>query len=157
MTNAWNAAVAECSPELRRERGFWIHLNTSSDEYEQGPLVIGPNVAGLGAGHLNLGMPIFCEPKAIPDPDASGALYSVGWFHTHTSLQFVTNRYPNGRTVGPSQSDLRWSGEYQHPGIAFDYEAVPFGGHTNRIPRGHPKHSPAKPYPAVPPERRPIR
>ena len=38
---AWAATLADCSPTNRREWGFWIYLDTSSDSYEAGPTIYG--------------------------------------------------------------------------------------------------------------------
>lgn len=155
MTNAWNDAVEECSPTLRRERGFWINLDTVSGLYEPWILVIGTNAAFSMRGGVKLGQPIWGYPEYTPSPISSGNTYSVASFHTHTPIQYVTNYYHSGRTVGPSDKDIESSVSTAHPGIVFDYFPVPFSVYTNRIPHLHPKDSAARPYPVGPPERRP--
>ena len=138
MTDAaWAATMAECFPTNRRERGFWIYLNTSTGLYEDGPTYWGPWVSGDEQASVN----IWWRPSDIPSspsPTDSGAYYPVASFHTHTSTFY----WPIGeRNVGPSPDDNDKDKDAQVPGLVYDYIGV-----LGKIGAGHPINAPARIY-----------
>jgi hypothetical protein len=147
MTDAaWAATMAECSPTNRRERGFWIWLNTNTGLYEEGVVYYGPWTNGNNQASVN----IWWRPADIPSspsPTDSGAYYPVASFHTHTSTYY----WPEGeRNVGPSPTDNDQDTEAQVPGLVYDYIGV-----LRRIEAGHPINAPARIYQSLGPGRRP--
>ena len=137
MTDAaWAATMAECFPTNRRERGFWIYLNTNTGLYEEGAIYLGPWVSGDEQANVN----IWWRPSDIPSspsPTDSGAYYPVASFHTHTSTYYGTR----GRFVGPSGKDRDVDSTNQVPGLVYDYIGV-----GQWIDPGHPINAPARIY-----------
>ena len=123
------------NPNLRRERGFWISLNTAGDgTYSCGESKFG-NWSGPFAGaSVELGSRPDSTLSAIA-PNATSALYAVSSFHTHTPTVYRSS----GRRSGPSQSDNDMDQYDNVAGIVYDY-AIYY------IPPGHPKDSPAAVY-----------
>lgn len=142
----WANTLIDCtdSPNQRRERGFWVVLNTTSDHYGTGAIV-----TGAWAGPTNdVSIILPSRPSDIPSsplPNSVGAIYSVASFHTHTPTTYRTN-YPPGTTrdVGPSPGDNAADTADDVPGIVYDYIASPSG--TGSIPTGHPENSSAQRY-----------
>lgn len=143
----WQNTLNDCTedPNQRRERGFWIQLNTKSDEYEFTATVMG-SWSGPTAG---ASVPLPSRPAdspANPKPCDDGATYSVASFHTHTPTEFRAAENPPGTTrgVGPSGADNRIDTQDDVPGVVYDY--VESSGGSGEIPMGHPKDSPAQLY-----------
>ena len=151
----WQATLMDCTevPNQRREHAYWIGLDTVSNVYQASEVVYGDWVTPVTNGYTHLEAPPADQPilPAVSDP---GALYFVGWFHTHTP---TTYGYPtnSGRITGPTPNDFGFSLQCGLPGIAYDYEPDPAITWTNAIHMGWPKESPARMYPISPPERRP--
>ena len=152
MDNAWQMTKDGCTenPNQRHEVGFWIQLNTYIDSYVIGTIVEGlPSSPGT-SGHLQLpGRP--ADSPSWIEANASGAVYTVGVFHTHTPRTYLspTNEF---RRVGPSATDVSTCSFQQLPGFVYDYVGSPDpnGNPTNRLYNGHPKDSPACLYPIAP-------
>ena len=146
MTDAaWAATVADCTPTNRRERGFWIYLNTTTGQYEEGAIYYGPWIVGENQAYVN----IWWRPSDIPSapgPTDSGAYYPIASFHTHTSTYYGTGT----RDVGPSDFDREADITNQVPGLVYDYIGV-----MRRIGPGHPINAPARIYQSLGVEQRP--
>lgn len=138
----WFKTLADCTktPNRRRERGFWVLLNTKSNRYEYTETVTG-SWSGPTQG---ASVPLPSRPAdqpASPNPCDNGAIYAVASFHTHTPTEFRADSYPPGagRTTGPSGADNTIDTRDQVPGIVYDYS-------VGTAPMGHPKGSPAQLY-----------
>ncbi len=147
---AWAATLADCTPEYRRERGFWIYLNTGSDSYESGPVALGGWVGPEEDGFVYLGDRPSDEPPT-PLPVSSGARYPVATFHCHTPTAFLTNY--GFRYVGPSSDDRDIDLHLQVPGVVYDYAGDP--SFPSMILGEHPLNAPAQRYQSLGVERRP--
>lgn len=145
---AWQATLADCTDtpvNQRRERGFWIELDTAADAYRAGPLVLG----GFNGPTAGASVPLPTRPAdtpATPDPCAAGAVYRVASFHTHTPTEFRAAANPPGttRVVGPSGADQRIDTSDDVPGVVYDFVEAPAG--SGSIPMGHPKTGAAQRY-----------
>ena len=155
MTDAaWAATLADCTPTSRRERGFWIYLDTSVDSYEAGPTIYG-NPCGPNDDAAVPMSPRPPDEPTLPSATASGARYPVASFHCHTPTPYrvsATN-FP-GRAVGPSPYDL-FVDEIvdQVPGLVYDYVDLPL--HNGNIYPGLAIDSPAIIYESIRKDRRP--
>jgi hypothetical protein len=147
-SEAWTATLSDCTPTERRERGFWIFLNTGTDEYEAGPTVLGPNVGNSVGAYVNLPLRPQDSPS-LPSPIEPSARYPVASFHCHTA----TTYREWGRGIGPSPADNQADSTDKVPGIVYDYEDFP--ERSGSIPAGHPLNAPAKIYKSLGFERRP--
>ncbi len=143
----WQNTLADCTqnPNQRRERGFWIKLNTTSNSYEFTGTVTG-NWSGPAAG---ASVPLPSRPAdspASPTPCDAGATYSVASFHTHTPTEFRAAANPRGtvRPVGPSGADNRIDTSDDVPGVVYDYVESPAG--SGSVPMGHPESGAATLY-----------
>ena len=137
MTDAaWATTMAECFPTNRRERGFWIWLNTNTGLYEEGVVYCGPWIAGDNPAYVEIGRRPPDIPS-MPSPTDSGAYYPVASFHTHTSTFYGTK----GRFVGPSPIDRDADSTNEVPGLVYDYIGV-----GQWIDSGHPINAPARIY-----------
>ncbi|WP_418315618.1 hypothetical protein [Piscinibacter sakaiensis] len=145
---AWTATLADCTEtptNQRRERGFWIELDTTADSYQSGPLVLG----AFGGPTAGASVPLPTRPADTPDPPdpcAAGAVYRVASFHTHTPTEFRAAANPPGtvRPIGPSGADQRIDTSDDVPGVVYDYVESPAG--SGSIPLGHPKSGAAQRY-----------
>ena len=134
MHSEWQETLNDCTeiPNLRRERGFWVFLDTSdNDTYS-----CGSSIQGLWSGPLS-GASIILGTRPLPNlsdiaPNALGAKDVVSSFHTHTPTT-----YKGGRLGGPSPADQTCDQNDNVAGIVFDYT-------VQNIPAGYPKDSPAK-------------
>ena len=146
----WRATLDDCTdvPLRRREHGYWILLDTSTDTYGTWTNCYGAWVTPATNGTVHIPHPDPDIPEN-PTPIESGVIYPVAWFHTHTPTTYSTN----SRAVGPSRRDRRFSAHHSMPGIAYDFEKDPTST-SNTIPCGWPKNKPAIMYPIAPPERR---
>ena len=155
MTDAaWAATLADCTPTSRRERGFWIYLDTSVNSYEAGPTLYG-NPCGPDDDAAVSMSPRPPDEPPLPSATASGARYPVASFHCHTPTTYrvsATN-FP-GRAVGPSPNDLFTDENVdQVPGLVYDYLDLP--RHDGNIYPGLPIDSSAIIYESIGKERRP--
>ena len=147
MTDAaWAATMADCTPTNRRERGFWIYLNTGTGLYEAGPTIIGPGCSGKEQAGVSLS-PRPADDPILPSPTASGARYPVASFHCHTSTYYWPD---DGRYVGPTDDDTDLDIVERVPGLVYDYIGV-----RRRIYAGHPINAPARIYQTLGIGRRP--
>ena len=148
----WANTLADCTenPNQRRERGFWIRLNTTSDSYEHTTVIEGPWIAPTNTAYLTV-TPRPADSPATPAPNAAGATYSVAFFHTHTPTTYRPGQGVRG--VGPSGPDNTFHTAQQVPGVVYDYIESPAGSGT--IPMGHPKNAPAQRYHSMGFDRRP--
>ena len=148
----WNNTLTDCtqSPNQRCERGFWIQINTISNLYQHTAVFTGPWVgpaqqASARPGNTPADIPV------DPAPNATGAVYTVACFHTHTPTTFWATNSP-GRRVGPSgplRGDVPFHNSRQRAGIVYDYT----GDARGYIPAGHPEGSAAQRYPVGPVQR----
>ena len=145
----WTNTLTDCTetPNQRRERGFWLWINTSSNVYEHDAVVTGDWVGPDDGASVNLPSRPTDVP-ADPAPNATGAGYYVASFHTHTPTTYRTV----GRGVGPSGADNNADTADGVPGIVYDYVESPAG--SNSIPMGYPKNSAAQRYLSLGYERR---
>ena len=154
MENAWTQTKNYCTenPNLRRELGFWVQLNTQNATYISDPLLLGDNVLPTEHGTL-VPYPRPPDTPQSPQPLDNGATYIVALFHTHTPRTYLTPT--NGwRKVGPSLSDYSLLASEQVVGILYDYVGITLTNGTNVIYNGHSKNDPAQLF-IIPPERRP--
>ena len=138
----WRRTLADCTqnPNRRRERGFWVLLNTTSNQYEFTATVTGGWSGPTSGASVPL-PPRPADQPASPAPCDNGAVYGVASFHTHTPTEFRAASYPSGagRPTGPSGADNRVDTSDQVPGIVYDYT-------VGTAPMGYPKASPAQLY-----------
>ena len=155
----WNATLADCTevPNQRREHGYWIMLDTQTETYSAENLILGGWATPGTTGAVVIPNPPPDRPIS-PNPIDSGAIYSVAWFHTHTPTTYLPTNNAAYRPVGPSNpADYNVSLRKLVPGIAYDFDPDPVTSalrHTNAIPCGWPKSSPAHMYSISPPLRR---
>ena len=142
---AWIQTLLDTSPTNRRERGFWVWLDTGQDEYEPGLLELGDFVENDEGSFIDLSSRPGDMP-ALPPANASSARYPVASFHTHTPTYYRTS----GRGVGPSPDDNGMDIDDQVPGIVYDYL-----GNGLYISAGHPIVAPAGLWKSLGLERRP--
>lgn len=144
---AWSDTLSDCTAtplNRRRERGFWILLDTGKNSYTNSSVETG---SWTGPGN-DAGIYLSSRPLNFPrDPwaNASNVVYAVASFHTHTPVEYRTA--PPGITnwsVGSSTNDNAVDLSEGVPGIVYDYISSPTGSGT--IPLGHPENSPAKRY-----------
>lgn len=134
MNSEWQATLNDCTedPNRRRERGFWISLNTAGDgSYSCGNSFYGDWVGPLDGASVSIPLRPGGNLSEIV-PDAASATYGVAWFHTHTPTEYR----PVGRPNNVSNADNNVSVHYNATGIAYDYTIA-------NIPAGHPKNSSA--------------
>lgn len=139
----WRQTLADCTqaPNRRRERGFWVLLNTTSNQYEFTATVTGSWSGPTQGASVPL-PPRPADNPASPKPCDGGAVYPVASFHTHTPTEYRASAYPpgtSGRPTGPSGADNRVDSSDQVPGIVYDYS-------IGVAPMGHPKGSAAQLY-----------
>lgn len=117
----WGKALQAASPESWKEYGGWILFDSVNLEYSisprEGLAVVPPILPQVDhAGQ---------RPDAVPlestlHPSSPGAVYAVGFFHTHPPLTYrPTNHY---RPTGTHGDDDDWHEERGIPGVIFDYE-----------------------------------
>jgi hypothetical protein len=137
MNAEWQATLDDCTqnPNLRRERGFWVSLNTAGDGiYSCGESKLGDLTNPFVGAAINLGSRPHSALSAIA-PNATSAIYAVSSFHTHTPTVYRSS----GRPSGPSTADQDIDQHDNVAGIVYDY-AIYY------IPPRHPKNSPAAIY-----------
>jgi hypothetical protein len=155
MRREWAKTLKDCKDKpgkdylgfeqtnLRRERGFFIQLDTRANKYLATNRALGGWVGPWDGGIVGLGKRPPDEPET-PEANAEGAKYVVASFHTHTPTTFLP--YGGKREVGPSPTDDQNNTDRECPGVVYDFEGSPLG--SNKIPTGHPKESAAKCYPS---------
>jgi hypothetical protein len=150
----WAATLRDCRERpvnRRRERGFWININTRINRYTFTNRVKGQWVGPADGADV----PLPTRPADVPASPAAnerGAKYPVCSFHTHTPTEFRA-MYPGTRGVGPSVPDNNIDTSDQVPGMVYDYVESPAG--SGSIPMGHPKGSAATRYRSLGLNRRP--
>jgi hypothetical protein len=151
----WTNTLNDCTevPNRRRERGFWVRLNTQTDKYEFTAVVESAWSGPADGASVDL-PPRPADAPVAPSPCDAGATYSVASFHTHTPTTFRTGPGLDGavRGVGPSAADNRADATDDVPGLVYDYEASPAG--SGSIPMKHPKESAAHLYESLGKDRR---
>ena len=134
MNSEWQATLDDCTevPNRRRERGFWISLNTAGNgSYSCGSIFYGDWVGPSDGASIYVPSRPGGNLSEIA-PNAASATYGVAWFHTHTPTEYR----PVGRYNNVSNADNNMSVRRHAAGIAYDYTIAD-------IPAGHPKNSPA--------------
>jgi|ERR1022692_515342 hypothetical protein len=143
----WTSTLGDCtsSPNQRREHGFWINLNTTTETYEFGTTVYGAYSGPAGGAAVDLPPRPADVPATLGAAD-TGATYPVASFHAHTATEFRAAAVPPGsrRAVGPSGADNNADNTDDVPGVVYDFVESPAG--SGSIPVGHPKTSPAQVY-----------
>lgn len=137
MNNEWQATLDDCTqnPNQRRERGFWVLLDTSGEgTYSRGSVCFGQFSGPLDGASVDLDVRPLSKLSDIA-PNAQIARYAVSSFHTHTP----TTYRQFGRNSGPSSPDFRADASDNVAGIVYDYT-------INFIPAGHPKEAQAGIY-----------
>ena len=150
MSHSWDLTKQDCTevPNRRREHGFWIQLDTTTNVYRCTADVAGRwAVPGEGAGITNAA-PDDTNPFDL-SPVAPGGTFNVCAFHTHTPTAYLDQ----GRQVGPSQDDKDKALLRQIPSLVYDYEPVTIINGVPGIRAFHPKESPARFYPVAPTRR----
>ena len=137
MDNEWQATLVDCTqnPNQRRERGFWVLLDTSGEgAYSSGSVYLGQFFGPLDGASVDLDVRPLSKLSDVA-PNAQTASYAVSSFHSHTP----TTYRQFGRDSGPSPADLRADVLDNVAGIVYDYT-------VNFIPAGHPKNAQADIY-----------
>jgi hypothetical protein len=125
----------------RREEGFWIKLNTATEQYEMTATHYGKAVSRNTAQVALDGFRKPADSHRRPSP-LERPTYVVAWFHTHPTQAFTNH----ARYVGPSTSANSSGGDEAFslytgiPGFAYDYLPSLSGV---AIPAYHPLHSAA--------------
>ena len=138
--SVWRSVLQNCVQTNRFEQGFWVRLNTGTDQYFHTDVIDGPGVSDLQGASCPLGARPADNPPSIPSPLSSGVIYSVASFHCHTPTTYRTV----GRIPGPSGQDEQGDHDNQVTGIVYDFDEWSPG--TNWIPPGWPKNSAHKFY-----------
>jgi hypothetical protein len=121
--------VQETTDDNRRERGFWIFLNTDTEQYEFVDVVSSFNWVGDNQGAwLDVAASRPSDTPGSPTP-LDSPTYAVGLFHTHTPTYYRTAADCGdirGREVGPSDADESYHSNalVDVPGFAADYIGV---------------------------------
>ncbi|MDD2480004.1 MAG: hypothetical protein PHS31_08945 [Victivallaceae bacterium] len=135
MSTMWTATLNDCTQtpnNQRREKGFWISLNTSTNSYQIGSTINGPYVGPDDYATINLGKRPGSSLSS-PNPNASGTIYAVSSFHTHPPFTYANI----SGISGPSDPDRAADYFDNVAGIVYDYV-------QRNIPAGYPKNSPAQ-------------
>ena len=148
ISGEWASTLTDCTdnPNQRRERGFWIQLNTQTNNYNTTGATVGPWVGPAQTASLNPGAKPADNP-ATPLPNAAGTIYTVAHFHTHTPTTYRTV----GRPIGPTGADNNYYNSQNVTGIVYDYIESPAG--SGNIPAGHPEGAAAQHYSSGPDRR----
>ena len=140
MASEWQATLDDCTgtPNQRRERGFWIELDTSGNgTYSAVNYFVGPYVGPWDGARVLPGSRPHCNLSSV-SPIALGAKYAVAFFHTHTPTTYRSVGRPNN----VSDSDNNFAIYVNTAGIAYDYTIAD-------IPAGYPKNSPSTTFPTT--------
>lgn len=137
---SWAATVAAATPTGRREEGWWVTIDTATGSYGKTATALGPTVGSSSTGSVDIG-PRPADVPANPDPNATGAVYPVASFHTHTPVLYRVAPNPGAfRLTGPSSADNSVDAQDHVPGVVYDYSA-------SRVYLGvTPLHDPAQIY-----------
>jgi hypothetical protein len=148
-------AFTEANNLLIREEGFYIQLDTASNEYiicnqQTGNEVLVSTLTNVPRPRISVQLPkpdpfdsIF-NPTPLDKP-----IYTVGIFHTHPPTYFWPSGY-SGR-AGPGTNDVNAASNLKVPGFVYDYANPDSDG---RLRAGHPIHAESKVY--IIPPRRPL-
>ena len=139
MNSEWQATLNDYTnvPNQRRERGFWISLNTAGNgSYSCGNSIQGAWVGPAAGANITLGARPQSNLSAVA-PNAASGVYTVASFHTHTPTTYRSAATMGpGRGNGPSGGDLNADASDNVAGVVYDYTANP-------VPPLHPKNSTA--------------
>ena len=126
MDNLWQVVKEDAkipAPGIRRERGFWIFVNTISMNYEVGTTIFGDAVSATNCEGTNSsivsGVP--GREEIWKDSPVEGGRYWVAFFHAHTPVKYCKCSL---REVGPSDTDVSYAITKNAPCILYDYKAV---------------------------------
>lgn len=150
----WQNTLNECTqdPNERRERGFWIRLDTTKNEYGHSHVTEGDPVGPTAYATINL-PPRPADIPSVVAANAEGAIYYVASFHTHPPNTYRDGLNLPPQSVGPSDADNNADTNDKVPGVVYDYIEDPAGSGT--IYHGHPKDAPAQRYHSQGLDRRP--
>lgn len=161
LNSVWQETLNDCTerPNQRREKGYWILLNTTTDVYDHTATVNGNFSAPADGASVDIGSrpadnpasPVLCDGSGVL---TTGAIYSVASFHSHTSTEFRVAAMPAlaTRAIGPSGADKRIDASDDVPGVVYDFTESPAA--SGSIPMGHPKTSAAQLYHSLGKDRR---
>ena len=120
MNEAWEEMKNYAGKGKRREYGFYIYYDESSDKIHCGKMQMGDNIPNCEGTHASI--------ELKPDYPALEFQNTVcAHFHCHTTLQYCPSYV--SRETGPSIGDINFANSQQLPGILYDYEdAKIYGG-----------------------------
>jgi hypothetical protein len=120
MNEAWEEMKNYAAKGKRREYGFYIYYDESSDKIHCGKMQMGDNIPNCEGTHASI--------ELKPDYPALEFQNTVcAHFHCHTTLQYCPSYV--SRETGPSIGDINFANSQQLPGILYDYEdAKIYGG-----------------------------
>ncbi len=145
---AWSNTLAATTVAGRREEGFWIQINTQTQQYQFAATDYGPTVTAYEVAY------VVARPRPPDDPATPSPLdrptYTVAYFHTHTPTRYRVD----GRNVGPSRpphlpNDENFCFKNDVVGIVYDYAS----GWSGFVAGGHPIYSDSQLYHAGPQRR----
>ena len=153
MNNAWYSTLSFASYNGRREKGFWIYMDSREsatlpyfkEDVEDGPVITG----GVGTNGQ-----IFFPPPTLQQYSQSpltGGVYTVGMFHTHTPITYISEQA--ARRVGPSDEDINYATAHNVVGLLYDYTGNILDNNMIGIVSGHSLDDPSQIY-TFGPERR---
>ena len=140
MSSEWASTLVDCTDtqqDQRRERGFWISLNTATNTYSCGSSIKGAWADYDEGALIDAGTRPGVN-NSTPNANDSGAIYAVAFFHTHTPTTY--RKEGQTRTPGIGGNDP-FAAEMKNVGvIVYDYST------SSTIGRGYPENAPAKLY-----------
>lgn len=111
MNEAWEAMKSYASEGHRREYGFYIYYDESSDDIYCGKLQYGDDVSECVGTHGSID---------LEEDDPTTFMKTVcAHFHCHTTLQYCPSYV--SRATGPSDGDISLVNTRKLPGILYDY------------------------------------
>jgi hypothetical protein len=105
MNQAWQDTLNATTTTSRREEGYYITLDTDSEDYGITEHTVGTpvaNNAGASLDTVTTPRPNDVPTNPIPTDKPT---YVVAWYHTHTP----TTHRTLGRAVGPSSADFAFA------------------------------------------------
>lgn len=152
MDAIWQDTKNAASSAGRREKGFWIYINTTTRQYEYGATITGELVQGSIGTHGSV--PLYESTYKVdeaPDSPLLGGKYYIAFFHAHTPLTYCTD--DGSRQTGPSITDSNWAyNDGKIPALVYDYIGMK-DGENSIVNAGHKIDLPAKVYRVGPTKR----
>lgn len=110
MELAWELTLLNCTELGRREYGFLIYYDISTDTDCLGPIQKGAIVSNSQQSTIYMTGPYYIQEYSL-----------CAAFHTHTSYQYVSSIM--SRLTGPSNQDVNTANRSLMPGLVEDYSA----------------------------------